>query len=316
MDQYREAWLRALALGRQDVGRPALGASPDLAVALGEAITAAQAAWPRIALDSEVLARHIGRVLEVDLGALGASRDEPAGAEAGVAEAASVAAVTALHVGDLFLACAAAQGIPEAILELDTRYIKPLPFILGGVGGLPVDADAVCSLLRAKLLVGEPGQPPRIAAYGGRGPLGAWIAIAAQRTAISLDRREGALQRAHDRAMHEAISTDLSPELRHMKARYKEAVESSFKTALGELPDHDRALLRLGLVGGLSLEAIAASYNVNASTVSRWMSKVRQRLLDRTLELLRDRLHLTDPEAASIARLVTSQIDISVVRFL
>jgi RNA polymerase sigma-70 factor (ECF subfamily) len=170
--------------------------------------------------------------------------------------------------------------------------------------------------LRDKLLVAHDGQPPRIATYGGRGPLAAWVAIAAQRTALSLDRHESALRRVHDRAMNEAMAVDLNPELRHMKARYKEAVELAFRDALGELTDRDRALLRLGLVGGLSLDAIASAYSVNASTVSRWLAKIRKGILDRTLALLRDRLRLTDPEAASIARLVTSQIDVSVVRLL
>jgi len=318
-DEHRADWLHALNAGRREGGRAALGPSPELIVALGNAIDAAHEAWPKIPLDSVALAHHIGRVLELERRAEAAgAEEEPTAAGGGAASehVAAVAAVAALHTPDLLLACAAARGIPEAVAEVDSRYIKPLPFILGSVSTLPVDADTVCSILRARLLVGEAGQPPRIATYGGRAPLGAWIAIAAQRTAISLDRREDALQRAHDRAMAEAIAPDLNPELRHMKARYKEAVEAAFKDSLGELPDRDRALLRLGLVGGLSLEAIAASYNVNASTISRWLAKVRQGLLDRTLALLRQRLRLSDPEAASIARLVTSQIDISVVRFL
>ena len=310
-DAHRADWWHALEVGRHEAGRAPLGASPELIVALGNAIDAAHEAWPKIPLDSAVLAHHIGRVLELEPGAEAKGEEGAPSAQLG-----AVAALAALHAADLLLACAAARGVPEAVAEVDSRYIKPLPFILASASALPVDADTVCSILRAKLLVGEPGQPPRIATYGGRAPLGAWIAIAAQRTAISLDRREGALQRAHDRAMAEAMAPDLNPELGHIKARYKDAVEAAFKDALGELPDRDRALLRLGLVGGLSLEAIAASYNVNASTISRWLAKIRQGLLDRTLELMRQRLRLSDPEAASIARLVTSQIDVSVIRFL
>jgi RNA polymerase sigma-70 factor (ECF subfamily) len=309
MDEERAVWLRALASGRLEASRPALEPSLALTGALADAVALGQATWPRIALDPAAFARHIGRVLDVDASA---ARDA-AGVVSGVAAAAGLAA---LHTGDLFLACAAACGIPQAIAELDARYIRPLPFILGGTGALAGDADSVCSILRERLVVGEAGQPPRIASYGGRGPLAAWIAIAAQRTAISLDRREGALQRAHDRAMSEAIGTELDPELRHMKARYKGAVEGAFRDALGELGDRERAILRLGLVGGLSLDSIAASYNVNTSTVSRWLAKIRQGLLDRTLALLRERLRLSDPEAVSIARLVTSQIDVSVIRFL
>lgn len=302
--QNREASedsVRAFFAGRAAAGGAAPEVTPALADAIAQAVATGLTAWPKIPLPPEDFAFHVGHVLD--------------GVSAQTAEAVA-GAVALLHVVDLFLACATARGLPEALTEFEARYIKPLPFILGGIGALPGDADTVSSVLRDKLLVAQDGQPPRIATYGGRGPLAAWVAIAAQRTALSLDRHESALRRVHDRAMNEAMAVDLNPELRHMKARYKEAVELAFRDALGELTDRDRALLRLGLVGGLSLDAIASAYSVNASTVSRWLAKIRKGILDRTLALLRDRLRLTDPEAASIARLVTSQIDVSVVRLL
>lgn len=302
-----ERLLRAFAEGRAGVGGSAVELTPEIAAALRQAVELGRAAWPKVSLSGAEFAFHIGRVLDAH------SAGSPDEATASAPDAA--AAIAALQVADLFLAAAAARGSSEAIAEFEARFMKPLPFILG-MGTARDDADAVCSALRAKLLVGTADDPPRIASYGGRGPLGAWVAIAAQRTALSLNRHENALQRAHERAMNEAIAVDLDPELRHMKVRYKEAVESAFRHALGELVDRDRALLKLGLVAGLSLEAIGASYNVNASTVSRWLSRIRQGLLERTLVLLRERLRLTEPEAASIARLVTSQIDVSVVRFL
>ena len=297
----REEWLRAFDAGRAAAGGTSPPATTAFVEALEQAIEAGRAAWPKIALAPAAFAFHVGRVMEE---------------EAARTTEAAVAGLAALHAADLFLACAAAAGEPAALAEFEARYMKPLPFILGGVAALPGDPDTVCAALRDKLLVSRDGAPPRIATYGGRGPLAAWVAIAAQRMALSLDRQESALRRAHDRAMNEAIAVELNPELRHMKARYKEAVEEAFRDALGELDDRDRALLRLGLVGGMNLEAIGAAYNVNASTVSRWLAKIRKGILDRTLAILRGRLRLSEPEAASIARLVTSQIDVSVVRLL
>jgi RNA polymerase sigma-70 factor (ECF subfamily) len=300
----REEWLQAFEAGRAaSAATPATPATlgAKFAAALEESVTAAAAAWPKLVLAPAAFAFHLGRVMED---------------EAARTEETALATLNSLHVADMFLACAAAANQPAALAEFEARYMKPLPFIMGGVGALPGDADTVLSVLRDKLLISRDGLPPRIATYGGRGPLAAWIAIAAQRTALSLDRHESALHRAHDRAMSEAIAVDLNPELRHMKGLYKEAVETAFRDALGELADRDRALLRLGLVGGLSLDAIGSAYSVNASTVSRWLSKIRKGILDRTLLLLRERLRLSEPEAASIARLVTSQMDVSVVRLL
>jgi len=305
-----ERLLRAFADGRMRGAGSAISvvqAGAATASALQQALEVGRAAWPKVLFSGVDFATHIGRVLDVH------SAGTAAGVPAGDADTA--AAIASLQLTDLFLAGAAALGLPEAIAEFEARFMKPLPFILG-MGGASGEADVVCSALRTKLLVGSAEGPPRIASYGGRGPLAAWVAIAAQRTALSLDRHESTLKRAHDRAMNEAMAVDLDPELKHMKVRYKEHVEAAFRDALGELPDRDRALLKLGLVAGLGLEAMGASYNVNASTVSRWLSRIRQSLLDRTLVLLRERLRLTEPEAASIARLVTSQIDVSVVRFL
>ena len=306
-----ERLLKAFAAGRlggaSGNGSTAVQAGAATASALQQAVEVGRAAWPRIPFSGADFAAHIGRVLDVH------SAGSAAGVLAGDADAA--AAIASLQLADLFLAGAAALGLQEAIVEFEARYMKPLPFILG-MGSAPEDADPVVAALRAKLLVGSDEGAPRIASYGGRGPLAAWVAIAAQRTALSLTRHESALKRAHDRAMNDAMAVDLDPELRHMKVRYKEHVEAAFRDALSELVDRDRALLKLGLVAGLGLEAIGASYNVNASTVSRWLGRIREALLERTLVLLRERLRLTEPEAASIARLVTSQMDVSVVRFL
>jgi RNA polymerase sigma-70 factor (ECF subfamily) len=299
--EEREELLRAFGEGCARAAGPAPDLTAGHAVALEQAVAVGRAAWPDIALEASAFGFHIGRVME---------------ASAKLSDAAAAAAISVLHIADLFLACACARGVPEALAEFETRFIAPLPLVLRA-GMIPLDeAETVCATLRERLLVKQDDEPPRIATYAGRGPLAAWVAIAAQRTAFSLRRHEGALQRAHDRAMKEAIAADLNPELRYMKARYREAVEVAFRDAVAELSDHDRALLRLGLVAGLSLEAIGASYKVNATTASRWLGKIRQGILDRTVALLRERLGLTDPEAASIARLVTSQIDVSVVRLL
>jgi len=222
-----------------------------------------------------------------------------------------------LHVGDLYLACACAQGIGKALELFELRYLKPLPEILRGLSVPTEGMDEVQAALRHKLLLaGEDGHPPRIAAYAGRGPLAGWVAIAAQRTALSLRRGAGAQKRAHERAMTEAIAAELDPELRYVKARYRREFEAAFRDTLRDLGDRDRTLLRLSLVGGLGLEALGVSYQVNASTVSRWLAKIRHNILDGTVARLRERLRLSATEVASIARLLTSQMDVSVMRLL
>jgi RNA polymerase sigma-70 factor, ECF subfamily len=285
--------------------------SPGVAPGLGERLLAAldvgRSTWPTIGLGARTFVAHLGRL--VGLGG-GASEQDPLASERAADTLAS------LHIGDLYLACACAAGLPRALELFEARYLTPLPQILRGLA-VPTDTvEEVKESLRDKLLVAGADHPPRIAAYAGRGPLAAWVASAAQRAALSLRRGAGAQQRAHERAVRDAIAAELDPELRYVKLRYQKAFETAFSDALSELPDRDRTLLRLSLVGRLSLDALGVSYNVNASTVSRWLGKIRRQILDGTMARLRERLQLTTTEVASLARLLTSQLDVSVLRLL
>jgi RNA polymerase sigma-70 factor, ECF subfamily len=96
--------------------------------------------------------------------------------------------------------------------------------------------DEVCQRTRVQLLV---GQPPRLATDGGRGPLRAWVAIAARRVALNAKR-------------------EVNPEARD--------------DVLLEVVDRARTLLRLRFVEGLELAEIAPLYRVHESTVSRWVT--------------------------------------------
>src|SRR5439155_26438752 len=123
--------------------------------------------------------------------------------------------------------------------------------------------------------------------YAGRGPLAGWVGIAAQRLALNLIDKEKTETRARERAVADEIGAELDPELQYIKDRYREAFERAFARAVDQLPARDRALLRLQIVGGLTLEQIGTMYSVNASTVSRWIAGVRSALLEDTQNVLR-----------------------------
>jgi RNA polymerase sigma-70 factor (ECF subfamily) len=131
-----------------------------------------------------------------------------------------------------------------------------------------------------------------------------------------LRRGEAAQRRARERAMGERLSIDLDPELLFLKQRYRVEFGEAFERAVAGLSDHERALLRLHMVAGLTLDRIAVIYRVNASTVSRWLATTRERLSAETERDLRIRLHLSPAEFDSLARLVLSQIDLSIARWL
>jgi RNA polymerase sigma-70 factor (ECF subfamily) len=72
----------------------------------------------------------------------------------------------------------------------------------------------------------------------------------------------------------------MDPELdltkRRHQAEFREAVREALSTlsTLSTLSDHERQLLRLRFVDGLSTHDLAKLFRVNPSTVSRWLASV------------------------------------------
>jgi RNA polymerase sigma-70 factor (ECF subfamily) len=227
-----------------------------------------------------------------------------------------------LHAADLYLACACANGAPAAVALFEEAHLARLEVALSGVVVItPEEIDEVRQQLRVKLLVGDPAaaRPPLIATYSARGSLASWVRVAAVRQALTLvrDARIGARagRRAADEgALGAALGAD--PELDFIQGRYRRDFEIAFAAALLEIADRDRALLRMHVVAGLTLEKIGAIYRVDRSTVSRWLSDARRDLLDRTELQVRDRLGVAPAEFESMARLLTSQLEIDLPELL
>jgi RNA polymerase sigma-70 factor, ECF subfamily len=213
------------------------------------------------------------------------------------------------HAVDLYLAGACAKGDPTALKLLEQGYLLPVRGVVGRYNGAPDFVDEVMQDLREKLLLPP---EPRIARYGGRGPLGAWIRVAAGRVAIDL-------LRAADPASASATSpealgdADLGPEVQILREVYREAFQEALKTALGALSAKDRNLLRRHLVDHMTLEEIAGPYGVHPATVARRLQALREEIA----ESVRARLAATHLEQggesslASLAQAIRSEVYVS-----
>ncbi|QSQ11806.1 hypothetical protein [Myxococcus landrumensis] len=89
-----------------------------------------------------------------------------------------------LHGSDLYLACACAQGETRALQAFEQHVLRRVPARLGRLS--PNIVEESVQWVRKRLLVGSAHAPPRIAGYGGRGPLLTWVAIIAARIAGDL----------------------------------------------------------------------------------------------------------------------------------
>ena len=88
------------------------------------------------------------------------------------------------------------------------------------------------------------------------------------------------------------------------------------KAAIGRLDDRARLVLRLWLVSGSTLANIGKAFGITQQTVSRWLADARDQILKDVQRNLSDCLKLARDELPSIARLISSQLDISISRIL
>lgn len=304
-------------------------ARPFLARAPGEAASAdalaaqvlalhreGQAAWPGIPLSPQALAEHLAPLLPGDTPAL--------------------AALGAVQAGDLYLACACAAGHPAAVAALEQHHLGGVAALLQRNGESQTVAEEIAQRLRVKLLVGNPPRGAAIASYGGRGPLGAFLRVAALREAISLHReasqrrerpqdagRPGALvDRADREQARPGAVTALaggaldSPEMRLLREHHRAAFQDALAEALQALPAEDRNLLRLTVVEGLRGDQVATLFGVTRSTVVRWLAAARRAVWEGTRSGLSRRVGLRPDEFESLARALRSQLELSVARIL
>jgi len=270
---------------------------PSLETVLTELLASARAAWPRVRLEDAVFLRHLAERL--------APASEPE------------RTLRALPAADLFLACACVHGDAAAHAALDTHF---LPKVASAVARVHPGADAaseVCQVLREKLLTSEAGQPPRLSGYLGQGPLVAWLRAAAVRTALNLRRSAQRQARAEEEALADAtLPGGTHPELEHLRQRHRADFQTALAEALAALPSRERTVLRLHLVEGLSLERIGTVYRTHKSTVSRWLARAREEVLEGTRSRLAERLRLSSGELHSLLRDVPGQLDQSLSSLL
>jgi RNA polymerase sigma-70 factor (ECF subfamily) len=254
----------------------------SLKATLSAQVARARAAWPDVALDPETFVSHLGGRIGADL-----------------------AALAGLSVEDLYLACAAGHGDPRAIAALEQRELLRVADYVARIDASSTFATDVQQALRERLLFGD-GRP-RVLEYGGRGPLGGWIRVAAVRTALNLKR--GAKREIPLPPSDFAAGAD--PEVDYLKERYRADFKAAFAAALSALDTDGRNVLRLHYLDGLNLDEVGAVYRVHRATVARWIARARTQILEETRRRLQERLGIAASEADSVMGLVQSRLDLT-----
>ncbi len=221
------------------------------------------------------------------------------------------------HGDELYLACACAAGDRAALQSLEREYFSKVGDYVARTDPSPAFADEVRQQLRARLLVREGEGPPRIGDYSGAGPLGAWLRVAAARTALNLRRGKRPAGELSDEAgALQLRSPAPDPELDYLKSRYGKEFREAFRGVLSGLPARERSLLSLYYLEGLSSPAIGKAFNVHPATVRKWLDSTREEIVRQTHALLKHRLDLSSAELKSLLKVLHSQLEQSVSRFL
>lgn len=219
------------------------------------------------------------------------------------------------NAADLLLACACGDGDRTAIEVLEDQVMGPTRASLRRLDTRPEFIDDVMQELRAKLLLPP---EPRILRYGGRGPLLAWVRVAASRIAIDLLRagHEDVLREAHDPDKLEQV--DFGPEVQLLRAAYRESFQGAVSAALAGLSAKDRNLLRRHLVERMTLDEIAGPYGVHPATVARRLMALRERIAAGVRDHLaiRHRSEGGSTSLESMAQAIRSEVDLSLAPLL
>lgn len=271
----------------------------ELEAALSRAVARGAAAWPALEVAPDTFRAYVAARLP--------------------AEGDRVAALEAMAIEDLYLACACVHGDRRAIAAFTERFVRVSVAAAGRSrrGGPP--AEDMVQLVLEKLLTPRGELPPRLAEFSGQGGLRAWVRVTVVRTGIDLERmqtRRVVTDTGEPTEHLEALATTTDPELDYLKRHYRDEFRAAFAAALAGLDPRARNVLRQHLVDRLSIDQIGALHGVHRATAARWISRSREALLAGTREHLRGRLQLSEGEYASIMRLIDSMLEVSVQRLL
>lgn len=284
---------------------PALGAqlavdSARLEDTLRDHHERGRAAWPGVEVPPEEFAAHLARCVAAAAGASGDPASE----------------LARLRTSDLYLALACLHGAPGAAESFERALLGEVTAAVAALrAGDDLHAEAV-QRTRTRLLVGAGARPPAIGEYTGRGDLFSWTRVVAVREALALLRGRGREAGPGDEALLQMPASGDDPGLAYLKQVYRAEFREAFHAALAALGPEDRNLLRHHYLHGLTIDQLGALYQVHRATAARRLQKTREQLLLDTRRRLTGRLAVAGDELDSIMRLIASNLEVSIERFL
>ncbi|MGC4087846.1 MAG: sigma-70 family RNA polymerase sigma factor [Polyangiaceae bacterium] len=216
------------------------------------------------------------------------------------------------HAAELYLCCGCACGNAQAAYAFEREGAAAARSAIARVQRDPDFAHEALQELWEKLLLGP---SPKAGEYSGRGPLSAWLKVAAARTALDRLRKQNLTARVNTSLDDAVAGANFGPELRVMQERYGDAFQEAFRGAVAALSVRERNILRSHTVGGCSIDQIGATYGVHRATAARWLERIRSQIYDAVrTQLQLSYTALTETEFRSLARAIGPQLELSLFK--
>jgi RNA polymerase sigma-70 factor, ECF subfamily len=249
----------------------------------------ARASWPTVMIDAASFAADVARRLKTKTPReLGACR-----------------------AADLYLAIACTRAMPPAIDRFEAEILPVVAFAARQIGASTHETDDVRATVREQMLVERPGRRAGVAQFSGRSTLRHYVKVCAARELDRVVRRGKREVPAADSMLEALMSVGSDPGLAILRERYRAVVDAGFRAALAALGKRSRGVLQCSLLQHLPQYQIAKLYQVDPSTISRWLEIATEELGTLMRAEVSARLGVTPAEVTAIVHLVQSQLQLS-----
>jgi len=209
-----------------------------------------------------------------------------------------------LQASDLCLAIACERGESSAWTDLVERYSPTVRSAARSAAGNEDAAEDLTQSIWAELhglRLREDGRPAsKLAYYSGRGSLAGWLRAVVSQLAVDQHRKQSRLVQTEDDADFDRIASEASddkqaagtpssspnPENALAGKLARTEMERALASAIHEMDDEDRLLVKLYYFDNLRLREAGAVLGVHEATASRRLTRVHAALRDRVEKIL------------------------------
>jgi len=212
----------------------------------------------------------------------------------------------------IVLACALFHRVPQALTAFEHQVAPRVKAALKKLAAADSAVDEHLQATRMRLLAEDQGS--RLKRYRGVGSFEAFVITTAVRSLTDAHRGPQQKDTADEPLSRLPAAVDLERQL--MRTGQAQFFAAAFRESIGALTPRERALLKLNLVDGASIDELGPLYQVSRATVARWLASARQALQRGTLERLSQRTKLAGSELDGLMASLESGFDVSLRRFV